>query len=336
MSSKKGLLVLALILTGFLIYALPRFLFVSHKAPFKRAPHQETSFYYYCPMHPTYISNRPGDCPICYMKLAPKPEIRERKILYYRHPMDQADTSRIPKKDSMGRDYIPVYEDEVSEIGGTVLGRAPLQISFKQQELTGVKLGKAEKRKLTKEILTAGRVAYERGIKSLRTSAPIVATVYEYELPLIRKGTPVRVHSPYFPDQELKGEVLSIRRLPDPITRAHQVWLRVEDPKKILRPQMYVDVTFEAEIGEVVAVPRDAVVLTGENAIVFASEEEGRFRPQAVQLGEKTKDFYEIKKGIAPGESIIISSNFLIDSESRLQAAIQGAVKEGRGHQHGG
>ena len=73
---------------------------------------------YYCPMHPAYTSDRPGDCPICNMKLVRRSEAKEKKnkkILYYRHPMGQPDVSPVPKKDSMGMDYVPVYEDEAGE-----------------------------------------------------------------------------------------------------------------------------------------------------------------------------------------------------------------------------
>ena len=98
---------------------------------------------YHCPMHPTYISDRPGDCPICGMRLVPisrrpagaippcprpcrnrrRPEDsgreRPRRIVYYRNPMDPTITSPVPTKDGMGMDYVPVYADEVAAPAGS-------------------------------------------------------------------------------------------------------------------------------------------------------------------------------------------------------------------------
>jgi hypothetical protein len=71
---------------------------------------------YHCPMHPAYVSDRPGQCPICKMDLVPTQAAAgaggERKILYYRSPMDPSIRSEVPQKDAMGMDFVPVYEDE--------------------------------------------------------------------------------------------------------------------------------------------------------------------------------------------------------------------------------
>lgn len=80
---------------------------------------------YTCPMHPHYMSTDPdGSCPICGMDLVPVTggagNAGRGEILYYKHPMGQPDTSPVPKKDSMGMDYIPVYADEVAEPGVVV------------------------------------------------------------------------------------------------------------------------------------------------------------------------------------------------------------------------
>ena len=119
---------------------------------------------YYCPMHPTYTSDRPGDCPICNMKLVQRTEAKgkkHRKILYYRHPMGQPDISPVPKKDSMGMDYIPVYEGEASGVASKVPGHATVNVPLEKQQTMGVKIGPVEKRKLVKEIRTVGRVAFD-------------------------------------------------------------------------------------------------------------------------------------------------------------------------------
>ena len=112
---------------------------------------------YFCPMHPDFTSDKPGSCSICGMSLVKKesPEKREKKLLYYRNPMNPEVTSPVPMKDEMGMDYVPVYEEET---GG---GETGVYISPAKQQLIGVKKEKVEKRHLTYEIRTVGRVAYD-------------------------------------------------------------------------------------------------------------------------------------------------------------------------------
>ena len=72
---------------------------------------------YHCPMHPTYVSDKPGECRICGMRLVPyeaSPSPGTRTVLYYRSPMDPGIRSNTPGKDSMGMDFVPVYADEVA------------------------------------------------------------------------------------------------------------------------------------------------------------------------------------------------------------------------------
>lgn len=113
-----------------------------------------------CPMHPTVVSDRPGSCPVCGMDLvADQPAgnltpMGERKIAHGRAPMDPSYTSESPGKSPMGMDLIPVYEDE-PEIRGMV------QIDPVTVQNMGVKTYSAERKLLTREIRTVGRVDYD-------------------------------------------------------------------------------------------------------------------------------------------------------------------------------
>ena len=118
---------------------------------------------YYCPMHPNYTADKPGDCPICGMHLVKKeavamaPTAAERKIKFYRNPMNPEVTSKAPTKDEMGMDYIPVYETAGAEVGG----RAPVNIGADKTQLIGVKTAAAGYRSLTRNILSSGKIAYD-------------------------------------------------------------------------------------------------------------------------------------------------------------------------------
>ena len=121
---------------------------------------------YHCPMHPTYVSDKPGECPICGMNLvktedspATAAQPGEKKIKFYRAPMNPAITSKTPMKDEMGMDYVPVYETEgeAKEVGG----RAPIQLDAAKRQLIGVKTAKAAYRTLTHTVLSSGKVAYD-------------------------------------------------------------------------------------------------------------------------------------------------------------------------------
>ncbi|MDP2942705.1 MAG: efflux RND transporter periplasmic adaptor subunit [Candidatus Omnitrophota bacterium] len=116
---------------------------------------------YFCPMHPDFTSDKPGSCAICGMDLVKKesqdrkPKAGKNKILYYRNPMDPEATSPVPMKDSMGMDYVPVYEEES---GGEATG---VYIAPEKQQLIGVTKEKVGKRRLTHQIVTVGEIAYD-------------------------------------------------------------------------------------------------------------------------------------------------------------------------------
>ncbi|MEI7481446.1 MAG: efflux RND transporter periplasmic adaptor subunit [Elusimicrobiota bacterium] len=156
---------------------------------------------YHCPMHPTYVSDKPGECPICGMNLvkteeSPSPAAQpgEKKIKFYRSPMDASVTSKTPMKDEMGMDYVPVYELE----GGAkeVDGRAPIRMDEAKRQLIGVKTVRAAYRTLTHTILSSGKVAYD---------ANLYQSISEYKEALVARD---KVKDSAWPEVRERAEAL--------------------------------------------------------------------------------------------------------------------------------
>ena len=139
---------------------------------------QATATRYQCPMHPKYVAEKPGACPICGMTLVPMapqgagatPEsARPRTVAYYRSPMDPAIRSASPARDSMGMDFVPVYEDELQP-AGTVPGRAAITLSPERRRVLGLRSSPVERMNLQRTIRTVGRVtADERRLHHVHT-----------------------------------------------------------------------------------------------------------------------------------------------------------------------
>jgi Cu(I)/Ag(I) efflux system membrane fusion protein len=353
---------------------------------------------YYCPMHPTYTSDKPGDCPICGMSLvkreaAPpageKPtKTGERKLLYYRNPMNPTVTSPVPMKDSMGMDYVPVYEEQTVEGG--------VYISPEKQQLIGVKKEKVEKRNLSGQILTVGRVAYDpalftaqqeylQALKSSQTvskdglgyiaeqSAALIKnmkqkllamgmsdleieelgkrgrpqqnlylpssedknvwvyiTIYEYEAALVKTGTPVEVRAIAYPGEVFEGQVVTVTPILETATRTLKVRALVDNPENKLKLEMFVNVMIKYDLGEKLAVPEEAVMHAGTRDIVFVANANGYFESRTVTLGVKAQNYYEVLRGLTESEEVVTSGNFLVDSESKLNAVLGQAAEPNR------
>jgi Cu(I)/Ag(I) efflux system membrane fusion protein len=348
---------------------------------------------YYCPMHPTFTSDRPGNCSICGMSLVKKPAADapaaaskagtgSGKILYYRNPMDPTIHSLVPMKDQMGMDYVPVYEE------ATPQAHAGVYISPEKQQLIGVKKGKVQVRKLSGRILTVGRVAYDpklfvaqqeyvqalrgqrvtqkadlsylnkqsqsllddmryklllmgmsnaeieelarRGEPETNLYLPtpqdkqvwVYITIYEYEAGFVKEDLPVRIDTLAYPGETFQGRIVSVTPLLEMATRTLKARALVDNPEGKLKLEMFANVRIDYDLGEKLAVPEDAVMHAGTRDIVFTVDPQGYFTSKTVKLGVKAQGYYEVLHGLAADEDVVTSGNFLVDSESKLNAVL--------------
>jgi hypothetical protein len=153
----------------------------------------------------------------------------------------------------------------------------------------------------------------------------ILADVFNTEAKYIQPGMRAQVSLPR-QNNPIEAVVSEIFPEFDATTRTLKVRLEMNNPSYAFRPDMFVDVDFLIPLPPAIAVPAGAVLDSGRRKIVFISLGGGYFEPREVVTGWRFGDRVEIVKGLAPGEEIVFSGNFLIDSESRMKLATAGLM----------
>jgi YHS domain-containing protein len=148
----------------------------------------------------------------------------------------------------------------------------------------------------------------------------VMADAYENQLPLLRPGTAARITSGGA-GAALVSRVGGAPPVFDRTSRTMKLRLEAGNPGLALKPGMFVDVEFDVTLPPTLAIPSDAIVDSGLRRIVFVDRGQGYFEPREVETGWRIGDRVEVLKGLAPGERIVVSGNFLLDSESRMKSA---------------
>ena len=149
------------------------------------------------------------------------------------------------------------------------------------------------------------------------------ADLYAADLPYVRTGMPMELTLPYWPDKTFTGEVMFVASTVDPDTRTVKARIAIANSDLLLKPGMYADARLGYALGEALAVPESAVLRTGERAYVFRDGADGRLEPVAVQLGARAGDYCEVRSGLQAGDRVVVSANFLVDSEASMRAAME-------------
>jgi Cu(I)/Ag(I) efflux system membrane fusion protein len=391
----------------------------------------------------------------CRKPVAPEalnPSPGGRRVLFYRHPMDPSVRSDKPAKDSMGMDFIPVYEETAGGALAGPAGRAVVTLSADRRQILGVRSERVKRARLSRAIRTVGRVAVdERRLHHIHTkyegyvehlyvdftgkfvkdgepllsiySPDLVATqqeyllayqaqkrlkasniasvaqggvdlleaarqrlllwdvrpadierlettgqvgrtldlysetsgyvvqkmafhgmrvtpadtlfdiadlshlwvladVYESDLPSVRLGMEGELSVPYLPGKSWRGPVTYIAPTVEEKTRTIKVRIEVDNQDQALKPDMFADALLKSDLGVGLLVPGSAVINAGDRQIVFLDREGGRLEPREVLLGPKVGDGFQVLGGLADGDRVVTSANFLLDSESSLKAAL--------------
>ena len=157
------------------------------------------------------------------------------------------------------------------------------------------------------------------------SSVWVEAHIYEYELARVEKGQKAEMTLPYLPGEKYTGRVAYVYPYLQRKTRDVVVLLEFANPDMFLKPDMYGDVrigTGGEEKG--IHVPRSAVLRSGKRDIVFVRRNAGKYTPREVKLGMPLdNDRMQILEGLAPGEKVVTSGQFMLDSESKLREATQ-------------
>lgn len=220
-------------------------------------------------------------------------------------------------------EYWDIPDSEIKELEQS--GEVKKAVTLKSPA-TGVVL---HKNAVEGEFIKSGTPAYK--IADLST-VWVQTSIYDYEVPWIKEGQPARMELSYQPGKTYQGTVGYVYPSLDQKTRTVQVRLEFTNPNLELKPGMFTNVRIQSRPkNNVTVIPNEAIIRTGERNIVFVAKGEGAFEPREVTLGMEggqRNNEIEILEGVQPGEKIVTSAQFLFDSESRLQEAIQKMLQQ--------
>ncbi|MDP2645083.1 MAG: efflux RND transporter periplasmic adaptor subunit [Desulfobacterales bacterium] len=148
--------------------------------------------------------------------------------------------------------------------------------------------------------------------------------IFEYELPWVTPGIEAEMTLPYLPGKKYQGKVSFMYPYLQRKTRDVVIRFELENPALELKPDMYADVRIKGAAGQGLSVPSEAVIRSGERNIVFVLRENNKFTPRDVTLGLALDgQQVQVLTGLGPGEVVVTSGQFLMDSESKLKEAVQ-------------
>ena len=160
----------------------------------------------------------------------------------------------------------------------------------------------------------------------------LLLTLYEADVALIKIGDKVAVSLPYDLSKHYTGVINYVYPEIDIQTRTAKARVEIDNADQFLRPGMFANADIEKQLTEQLVVPDEAVLDTGQRKIVFVKTGDIQFIPREVKIGQRVGDQLTILAGLNEGEAVVVSASFLIDAESRLQAALRKGTPAAGGH----
>jgi RND family efflux transporter MFP subunit len=151
----------------------------------------------------------------------------------------------------------------------------------------------------------------------------VTADVFEADLPYVKVGQKAVIHFPYAPGKIITGRVGYSYPVLDPQTHTAKIRIEVANPGMLLKPNMLADVELTIDYGRHLVVPAEAVLNSGTMQTVFFSRDDTTFEPRMVTMGATVDGKTILTSGVKKGETIVQSGNFLLDSDTRLNAPME-------------
>ena len=154
------------------------------------------------------------------------------------------------------------------------------------------------------------------------SSVWVYANVFQNDVGRLKPGDAAQVSVDAYPGRRFNGRIDQILPQVDQTTRTVRVRLVFRNPGVVLKPGMYVNVAISVPLGRQMVVPVSAVLQSGSQALAFIDHGNGNLEPRTIQVGSQIGDSVIVVSGLKPGEQVVSSANFLVDSEAQLQAAM--------------